>query len=126
MLHFKSLITSELTSVDKDTGNLSIFNILTDISVHSFPVVINNLAVTIILEQEGDGTPEGVVELLIRQENAPDIIQKLPFVLEKSQIMNLVIRVKNFVAIGPGKIEFVAKFDNKEIKNTITARQVAR
>jgi hypothetical protein len=40
MLRFKNVIVSESSSVDKDTGNVSIFNIFNNLSVPAFPVMM--------------------------------------------------------------------------------------
>jgi hypothetical protein len=123
MLRFKNLIVSESVSVDKDTGNTSIFNIFSNVSAPAFPVVVNRIVVTLIGENNGGGNTEGVVELLIRQKGALDNNHKLPFASNDSQGVNLILKVNNFVIAGPGEIEFIAKIDNEEIRNTISVKQ---
>jgi len=120
MLRIKNVIISESNSVDKDTGNVSIFNIFTDISAPAFPVVMGKVVVTIILERDEGEASEGTVELLIKQKNVPDTPRSIPYAFKETNGANLIIRINNLVITGPGKIEFVVKCGKTETKNTLS------
>jgi hypothetical protein len=123
MINLKNLIVSESISVDKETGNLSIFNVFTNISALTFPIA-NKIIITIILTRDKDDNSDGFIELLIKQKNIPDVNYKVPFSFHDKQGTNLLIKYNNFVISGPGEIEFIAKIGAAEIKNTISVTQI--
>ena len=123
MISFKNLIISESNSIDKDSGNLSVFNILNKISPLAFPVTMNRIVISIILERAIEDDGGGYIELLIKQEGQPDYNKIVQFSFTDLHIAYLTIRINGFVINGPGKIEFIAKLGETEIKNTISVVQ---
>ena len=125
MLKFKNLIISESASIDRATGNLSVFNIYCNLSTLNFPVIMDRIVVTIIMDCDGDGSSDEVIELLIKQKEIPDRKQEIPFTL-KDFGLNLIIRVNNFIIAGPGKIEFIVKSGNEEIANSFSVTKTGK
>jgi hypothetical protein len=121
MLKIKNLIISESNSLDKDTGNVSLFNILTNISAPAFPVVINKIVVTVILERGQSDCLNGNVELIVKQKDEIAFNQNVPYIFnDKSYGANLIIKINTFIIKEPGEVEFIVKCDNITMNNSIT------
>jgi hypothetical protein len=125
MLKIKGVSISELYSIDKDTGSLSLFNIFHVVSAPAFPVVLNKLTVAISLEREPSDKLDGNVEFVVKQNDEIEFSQVLPFLFgEDICITNLIVKLNSFIIKKPGKIEFIAKCDDALTTNSITAVRI--
>jgi hypothetical protein len=121
MIKIKNLIISESSSLDKDAGNVSLFNIFTNISAPAFPVIVTKIVVTIILEREQSDSLNGNVELIIKQKDEITFSQNVPYGFnDKSYGANLIIKINNFIIKEQGEVEFIVNCDNITMKNSIT------
>jgi hypothetical protein len=120
MLKIKNLIISESNALDKDTGNISLFNIFTNISASAFPVIINKVVVTIVLERGQSDALSGNVELIVKQKDETTFNQNLPYAFyDKSYGANLIIKINNFIIKEPGEVEFICKCGDITMSNSI-------
>jgi hypothetical protein len=120
MLSFKNVIVSESASIDRDTGNVSLFNILTNLSAPAFPVVMNKIVVTVILERDDGDSLEGNIELIIKQKDIADFHQMVPYLFKDTLGANLKIQITGFVIKEPGIIEIIVKHDDITTASTIS------
>jgi hypothetical protein len=123
MLKFKNVIVSESSSVDKTTGNLSVFNIFNNLSILSFPVVMNKIVITVILEREDDDEIEGNFELIINQNGVPDLHQTIPYLFKNAYGQNLKIQINGYLIKEPGKIEITVRRGDIIDVSTISVTQ---
>jgi hypothetical protein len=120
MLKFKNVIVSESSSIDKDTGNVSIFNVFNNMSAPAFPVIMNKIVITVILERSDEDSIEGNIELIIKQKNVVDYHQIVPYLFKDTLGANLKIQINGFVIKEPGKIKITVKHDDTTNVNTIS------
>jgi hypothetical protein len=120
MLRFKNVIVSESSSVDKDTGNVSIFNIFNNLSVPAFPVIMNKIVITVILERDDEDDIEGNIELMIKQKDIVDFHQMVPYLFKDTLGANLKIQINGFLIKEPGIIEIIVKYDDITNVSTIS------
>jgi hypothetical protein len=120
MFRFKNVIVSESSSIDKDTGNVSIFNIFSNLSVPAFPVIMNKIVITVILERDDEDGTEGDIELIIKQKSGIDFHQMVPYLFKDTLGANLKIQINGFVIKEPGIIEFIVKHDDITTVSTIS------
>jgi hypothetical protein len=120
MLRFKNVIVSESSSIDKDTGNVSIFNIFNNLSVPAFPVIMNKIVITVILERSDEDGIEGNIELIIKQKNVVDFHQIVPYLFKDTLGANLKIQINGFVIKESGVIEIIVKHDDITNVSTIS------
>jgi hypothetical protein len=125
MFKFKNIIVSDSTSVDKDTGNLSLFNIFNNISAPAFPVVLNRIVITVILEREQSDKLDGSAEFIVKQNDKIDFNQIIPFLFKGNTYgTNVIVKLNNYIIREPGKVEFIVKYDSETIINSITVTPI--
>jgi hypothetical protein len=120
MLKIKNIIISELSSLDRDTGNISLFNVFTNIVAPAFPLIINKIVATVILERGQSDGLNGNVELIIKQKAETAFNQNIPYVFnDKSYGVSLIVKINNFIIKEPGDVEFIVKCDTITMSNSI-------
>jgi hypothetical protein len=125
MFKFKNIIISEADSVDKDTGNLSLFNIFNTISASAFPIVMSKIVITVIVERESSDKLDGDIEFVMKQNGEICFKQTVAFLFnEDTYGTNLIIKLNNLVIEEPGKMEFIIKCDDETIANSLTVMPI--
>jgi hypothetical protein len=124
-MKFKFIVISESSSVDKGSGNLSIFNIIESIKGPSFPILIPKMTVSSIIEFEEQDKSEHILTLEIKQKNEDSLISQVPLKGNKNKTAKVGIKVNGYIVKEPGAIEILLKCDDeKYIKTTINATQI--
>jgi hypothetical protein len=122
MLKFKNIIVSESCSVDKDTGSLSLFNILRNVGATSYPLMIQRLVITAILERALSDQTNGNVDFQIKQCGTIDFQKSVPYLFNiNTQSTQLIIRLNGFIVKQPGDIEFIVKTGDVQNSYSVSA-----
>jgi hypothetical protein len=120
MFKFKNVIVSESASIDKETGNVSIFNIFNNLSAPAFPVIMNKIVITVIIERDDGDSTEGNIELIIKQKNDVGFHQTVPYLFKDTPAANLKIQINGFLVKEPGIIEIIVKYGETTDATTIS------
>lgn len=106
-MKLKMIACSQMSSMDAGTGFVSLFNIIEDLNVASFPVLLQNFCVFFFLEKE-DGDAERPDFLLIFNCGGIKIAE---FPVQSDFAGKLgnktLINLKNLVIPTPGRLEVI-------------------
>ena len=124
MFKFKFVVVSESASVDRDSGNLSLFNIISGLQAPAFPVLMQKMVITTMFEKDPEDKNSGEVELTIKQKDENDFVRKIPYNSQGSNTGQIIITLNGFVFKNVGNIQIIIKNEKSQIKTTIRVDKI--
>ena len=114
MIRSKLFIVADRAIRDSDSGNLSIINILDDISAEAFPVIIPRLTIVgfVIKDSEDSDTPSLRFKLLNNEKTIGDHHIKVDF--RGKNKTRAIIQLGGIPIPEPGELHFILTNEKEE------------
>jgi hypothetical protein len=113
MFRIKILLAARNVITDSKAGSLSAIDILEDITVQSFPYIIDKFNILLSLERENTNNNEIEGKVIISLNNATLIEKNETFSFNGKLRKVTVFAATNVVIPSPGKITITVKLDEK-------------
>jgi hypothetical protein len=131
MIRLRNVIISGSSVIDKETGNLSIFEVIGVLSTPMFPVTLNKMTINVILKRDDKDETEGEIELIIKRKNAADLHHTAPYSFKNAFGKNVLetslgIRIHGLEIEEPGVIEAIVRHNDITYTDTISIVQGER
>jgi hypothetical protein len=106
MIRLEWLVAAKGASIDRESGQITIYAIFTGISAQSFPLIIPSLSIVGLLRRDKGDAQTGTLSLRVKRDGELKFQGDIPFNFGDKLNNQLAIQLHGAVIEGPGDIEF--------------------
>jgi hypothetical protein len=103
------------SSIDRDSGALTIFQIIDGLEVSGFPVLLQYVSIIILLEREADEPVQSQCQLQIMQNENLLLNEQVNINFGPALRHRQAINLQNFLIQGPGTVFVKFRHNNEDL-----------
>jgi hypothetical protein len=119
-------VASQSISRDGETNRLSIFNLLEDLAGEGFPLLLQTVAATFLLERAADDPAQPPARLSVRLGDARILDTAVDVDFADVLRTRVMVRVEGVVLPGPGELRFDLYVQDTHISEWVTHVRLLR
>jgi hypothetical protein len=123
MIRTLSSMCADLTIVDRQTNNLSIINVIDQITALSYPVGLNRIALVFVMQRDQADPGRANVEFLVRHNDVELSRFTLLMDFEAGLVTRVLPTIQGFVIPSAGVLRFSLHLNGAEL-NTVSVNAI--